>query len=166
MQMEDSGKRLTLGDKWSLFTGGGWKLNDKEMIIQIELFKKVEQVLGIPHINCRDTYGSTESTTPFTSCEGHYYHVPYTFVHPFVLDDDLEPKGFGEHGRFAFINTLHHVIPGYFITGDRVKLLENCPSCNRHGPVISPPVTRMPSVEDRGCYNVIRRLMAEEASKT
>ena len=133
-----------------------------EKISQEALYEKVEQVLGIPNENCRDIYALTECTPSFTACEGHYYHVPYTVVHPFVLDDSLEPRGFGESGQFAFIEVLSNAYPGYVITKDKLKLLESCPSCDRPGPVISPPITRMPGVEDRGCMYSVRRLMIEE----
>ena len=84
---------------------------------------------------------------------------------PLTLWKMGNPLNFEELGRFAFIDTLSHAYPAYIITGDRVKLLETCPFCDRSGPVISPPVTRMPGVEDRGCSNVMRRFMAEMAVK-
>jgi long-chain-fatty-acid---luciferin-component ligase len=124
--------------------------------------KKVEQVLGIPEENCRDVYGMSESVVPFVGCEGHYFHIMNTLVQPFVLDNELNPKGFGEYGRLAFLNALGYGYPCYIITGDRVKLLENCPACGRPGPVIEPPVTRIQGAEDRGCASVMRKLMTEE----
>jgi hypothetical protein len=163
-KMENLGIRLHM-QRWILHTGGGWKREDQEMIPQETLHKRVEQVLGIPERNCRDIYGFTECTACFTSCEGHYYHIPYTLVHPFVLDERLDPKGFEEYGQFAFIEVLSNVYPGYVITKDRVKLLKSCPSCGRPGPVISPPITRMPMVEDRGCMYAVRKLMIEEMTK-
>jgi hypothetical protein len=134
------------------------------MISQEALWQRVERVLGILMENCRDLYGMSESTVPFPSCEGHYYHIPPTIYHPFVLDEELEPMPMGKTGRFAFIDSLAHSYPGFIVTGDRVTMLKTCPSCDRKGPVIQPPVTRMPGVEDRGCANVIRRLMAEETA--
>jgi phenylacetate-coenzyme A ligase PaaK-like adenylate-forming protein len=163
--LENEGKTLNLGNKWRITTGGGWKKSADVKIRQEDLFNKVEQVLGIPSQNCRDLYGLSESSVPFPGCEGGYYHIPHTFLHPYVLDADLTPLGFEQHGRFAFIDTLANACPGFIITGDRVKLLETCPSCSRPGPVLVPPITRMPGVEDRGCANVVRNLMASEADQ-
>jgi hypothetical protein len=159
---EGLGKNFQLGEEWILQTGGGWKRSEHKKISMESFWQRVSQVLGIPTQNCRDLYGMSESTVPFPSCEGHYYHIPHTVLHPLALDSELESVGFGEYGRFAFIDTLAHGYPGYIITGDRVQLLESCPACDRAGPVINPPITRMPGVEDRGCANVVRELMAEE----
>lgn len=156
--MEDSGKRLKLGDRWIIQTGGGPSIPDA--------YDKVERVLGIPAENCRNIYGLSESTIAFPPCEGHYCHIAHTLLHPFALNDDLEPIGYGEFGRFGFIDPLPHGYPGYIITGDRIKLLERCPSCDTPGPVISPAITRAPGTEDRGCAATVRKLMIEEMTKT
>jgi hypothetical protein len=160
--VERSDQPFSLGDDWIISTGGGWKRSEQAMISQHELWQKVEQVLGIPPVNCQDVYGMSESCFAFPSCEGHYYHIPSTFIHPFVLNEDLEPVGFDQEGRFAFIDPLAHSYPGYIITGDQVTLLKECPVCDRTGPVIKPPITRLPGVEDKGCANVMRHLLDSE----
>ena len=79
-----------------------------------------------------------------------------------VLDEDLNQKGYNEYGRFAFIDPIPDSYPGFIITGDKVKLLEKCPVCNREGPVLDIEVTRLPGVEGRGCAAVMAELMQEE----
>jgi phenylacetate-coenzyme A ligase PaaK-like adenylate-forming protein len=160
-KMEEQGKNLTLGNRWAFYTGGGGWYG----ILQADLWKKVERVLGIPERNCRDIYGCTESIVAFPSCEGHYYHIASTLLQPFALDSNLEPVGFGEYGRFGLVEALAHAYPGCIITGDNVKILESCPSCDRPGPVISPPVARVAGVEDRGCAAMMKKLMSEEAER-
>lgn len=66
----------------------------------------------------------SERRAIFLPCQGQYKHVPYSIIHPFVLDDNLEPKSFNEYGRFAFIDTITHNYLGFIITEDRVKLHE------------------------------------------
>jgi len=156
--MEDSGKTLKLGDRWIVQTGGG------SLISPEALYERVERLLGVPSENCRDIYGLSETPVAFPSCEGHYYHIAHTLLHPFVLDDELEPMGYGEFGRFAFIDPSAHAYPGYIITGDRIKLLESCPSCDKPSPVISHSITRAPGAEDRGCAAMVTKLMTEVAS--
>jgi len=160
-EIEASGKDLRLGDAWTVGTGGGGWLG----ISQEDLYRRIERVLGIPDSNCRDIYGMAEKVFAFPSCEGHYYHIPYTVVQPFVLDDNLEPVGFGESGRWAFIDPVPIAYPGYIMSEDRVKLLENCPVCGRPGPVVSPPVSRMPGLEEGGCSAMMRKLMEQEVAK-
>ena len=133
------------------------------MISKETMYEKVERLLGVPDENFRDHYGMTENLVIYVECEGHYFHTGNTLLHPLVLDDEFVPVGYGEEGRFAFIEVLSHAIPGCMITGDKVKLLESCPSCDRPGPVISPSISRMPGAEDRGCAAMVRKLMEEEA---
>ena len=102
-----------------------------------------------------------DSTCP----EGHYYHVPYTWMKPLVLDKSLMPVGFGESGRFAFLDALAGSYPGFIITGDQVRMFEHCPVCDRPGPVLDQEVQRAPSVEMRGCAEEVRRILAQEFSE-
>jgi len=79
-----------------------------------------------------------------------------------VLDEEMEPLGFGETGRFAFLDPAGYGYPGFIITGDRVKLLEECPKCGKSGIVIESEVTRMKGAEGKGCGNLMRDLMAKK----
>jgi hypothetical protein len=162
-KIENMDKTFHLGDRWYVETAGGWKIGENMRISEEAFREKVERVLGVPDENIRDGYGMVECGVYFPSCEGHYKHVPYTVLEPFVLDSNLEPIGFGETGRFAFLDATTVTYPGFVITGDKVKLQANCPVCDRLGPVIEMDITRMAGVEDRGCANVMRILMEEEA---
>jgi long-chain-fatty-acid---luciferin-component ligase len=159
-EIEASGKDLRLGNAWTIGTGGGGWLGIK----QEDLFRRIESVLGIPNRNCRDVFGQTEKGV-LPSCEGHYFHIPYTLLQPFVLDQDLEPMGFDESGRWAFVDAISNSYPAFIFTDDKVKLMENCPVCGRPGPVISPQITRMPGLEDAGCSEMMRKLMSQEVAK-
>lgn len=160
-EIEASGKDLRIGDGWTVATGGGGWLG----MSQEELYARIERVLGIPSANCRDVYGMAEKVFAFPSCEGHYYHIPYSVIQPYVLDDNFEPVGYGEWGRWAFIDPVPVAYPGYVISEDKVKLLETCPVCGRLGPVVSPPVSRMPGLEEGGCSAMMRKLMDQEVAK-
>ena len=94
--------------------------------------------------------------------EGHYLHAPYTYYKPLVLDDDLTPIGYGEWGRFAFLDAIAQSYPGFIISGDRVRLLEHCPVCDRPGPVLEPEVERAKGEEVRGCAEEVRRVIAQD----
>jgi hypothetical protein len=66
---------------------------------------------------------------------------------------------------FAFIDPLPDSYPGFIITGDRVKILERCPKCQREGPVLDVEVTRMPGSEGRGCAAVMAELMQQDGEE-
>lgn len=159
-RMESEGITLKLSDS-QVLTGGGWKAEEDKRSPEEAFREKVEEILGIPHHNYHDVYAMSECSSVFMSCEGHYKHIP-PVIYPIVLDDDLKPLGYDESGRFAFIDPLPTSYPGFLITGDKVKLFEHCPVCDREGPVIDIEVTRMPGVEGRGCAAVMAELMKQE----
>jgi len=143
-----------------VLTGGGWKADEDKRTPEEVFRKKVQEVLGIPQDRYHDVYAMSECSSVFMSCEGHYKHIPPLLV-PFVLNEELDPVGYGKYGRFAFIDPLAEMYPGFIVTGDRVKLLEHCPACGRKGPVLDIEVTRVPGVEGRGCAAVMQELMKQ-----
>jgi len=146
-------------------TAGGWKTFGG-MAIPPDMFrKKIERIFGINQENCRDIYGMVESNALNISCEGHYKHIPTSIFYPMVLDEDSEPVGYGEFGRFAFLDPLANSYPGFIMTGDRVKILEHCPICNRPGPVIEGDVSRLGGVQDRGCGATLAKMFSKELEK-
>ena len=70
---------------------------------------------------------------------------------PLALDANLEPAGYDEWGRFAFLDATAYSYPGFVMTGDRVRIREHCPVCDRPGPVLEPEIERLSSEEMRGC---------------
>jgi acyl-protein synthetase LuxE len=97
--------------------------------------------------------------------EGHYLHAPYTYYKPLVLDDELIPMGYGERGRFAFLDALARSYPGFIMSGDRVRLLEHCPVCDRPGPVLEPEIQRAKGEEVRGCAEDLRMILARDLAR-
>jgi hypothetical protein len=153
-------RKVKLPDS-QVLTGGGWKAEEDKRAPEEIFRKKVEHILGIPQHRYHDVYAMSECSSIFLSCEGHYKHVPPTVI-PLVLDEELTSVGYNTYGRFAFIDPIPESYPGFIITGDKVKLIENCPACNREGPVLDIEVSRLPGVEGRGCAAVMAELMKEE----
>jgi hypothetical protein len=123
-------------------------------------------VFGIPETHCSDVYAMVEGNAMMMQCpEGHYLHVPYTYYKPLVLDDSLMPIGYGEWGRFAFLDASTQSYPGFIISGDRVRMLEHCPVCDRPGPVLEPEIERAKGEEVRGCAEELRRVLAEDLAR-
>jgi len=159
-KMKQEGKTVNL-ETSQVLTGGGWKADEDKRPPEEIFRKKVKETLGIPENNFHDVYAMSECSSVFLSCEKHYKHIPPVII-PFVLDEELEPVGYNQLGRFAFIDPLPTSYPGFIITGDQVKLLEHCPGCNRQGPVLDVEVNRLPGVEGRGCAAVMAELMQQE----
>ena len=159
-RMKAEGRTVKLPDS-QVLTGGGWKAEEDKRAPEEIFREKVEEVLGIPQDRYHDIYAMSECSSVFLSCEGHYKHVPPTII-PLVLDENLNQIGYDKFGRFAFIDPIPDSYPGFIITGDKVKLLEKCPVCDREGPVLDIEVTRLPGVEGRGCAAVMAELMESE----
>jgi Acyl-protein synthetase, LuxE len=161
--LDRMGKHYELGARGSLMTGGGWKTLGNQVISAEHFRQRVEDVFGIPETRCRDLYGMVEMNAMLSTCrEGHYYHIPYTWLKPFVLDHTLTPVGYGEWGRFAFLDALARSYPGFVMTGDQVRLLEHCPVCDRPGPALDRVIKRMPSEDMRGCAEELRRVFNQD----
>lgn len=160
--MEEEGITMNLGDTDSfIVTGGGWKIHTHSKVTEDEFARRIEKFFGIPQENYRDLYGMSEMNGAGLSCEKRYKHLT-DWIYPMVLDDDMVPVGFGESGRFAFLDPAGYGYPGFIMTGDRVTLLEECPECDKKGIVIKSEVTRMKGAEARGCGNLMRDLMVKE----
>jgi phenylacetate-coenzyme A ligase PaaK-like adenylate-forming protein len=162
-RLQHDGKSFDFGERGVVVTGGGWKMLEDKRTPHADFRKQIGDVLGIPETHCLDMYGMCEGNGFMVQCpEGHYLHAPYTYFTPLVLDDDLKPVGYGEWGRFAFLDAIAQSYPGFIITGDEVRMLEHCPVCDRPGPVLEPEVQRASGEETRGCAEELRRILAEE----
>ena len=160
-KMDDKGINLNLGDSNSIvITGGGWKIFENRKVPLSEFASNIEKSLGIDKKYYVDVYGMSEMNGLAISCEGGYKHI-HPWINPMVLDDTHGIKGYNEEGRFAFHDPVANSYPGYIITGDKVKLLEECPICNKSGPVLDSNISRMEGSEGKGCANLMRNLMAE-----
>jgi hypothetical protein len=164
--LERQGRCFEFGERGMVMTGGGWKVT-KETGISFTFRKRVEETLGIPETRCLDLYGMSEmNTMAFTCPEGHYFHLPYTWLKPMVFDKSLTPVSYGESGRFAFLDGLGGSFPGFILSGDEVRMHEHCPVCDRPGPVLEPEIKRAKGEEVRGCTAVLSRVLAEEGRKS
>jgi phenylacetate-coenzyme A ligase PaaK-like adenylate-forming protein len=158
-RMEKEGVRFHFEDGLSGY-GGGWKTLTGEIVSPKEFREKIKEYFGIPEENCRDIYGMSEGIMLNTDCEFHYKHIPY-FSQPYILDEEMNPLPYGEYGTFAFLDPLANSYPGFIITGDKVKLLEHCPECDRPGPVLAPEISRMEGTEPKGCAEVMEKALEE-----
>ena len=163
LYVKENNLTLEFGPHWLIELGGGWKLLHERPLSETELRTLVGQALDVPPGNIHDIYGSTECLGLCgLSCEGGYKHVPHAVLQPMVLNDQMEPLSEGIWGRFAFLNPLIRSYPGFIVTGDRVRMFQSCPACERTGPVLDSEVSRMPDAEDRGCANIVREIISEK----
>jgi long-chain-fatty-acid---luciferin-component ligase len=165
-KLKEEGRTFDFADRGAVGTGGGWKIQENTRMPLTSFRKQVEDILGIKHEHCLDIYGMVEGNSWLTQCpEGHYLHIPITYIHPLVLDKDFRPMGFNEVGRYAFLDGSTFSYPGFIISGDQVRMLEHCPVCDRPGPVLEPEVTRASGKEMRGCAEEIRKMISDDVKE-
>jgi len=162
-KLEAQGRRFDLEGLGGILTGGGWKIYENRRVTAGEFRRRVQEILGISEAFCLDIYGMVEGNGWMIQCpEGHYLHAPYSYYKPLVVDADLKPAGYGQWGRFAFLDGAAYSYPGFIVTGDRVRMLAHCPVCDRPGPVLEPEVTRIVGEEMRGCGEEVRRMLSSD----
>jgi hypothetical protein len=165
-KLEKEGQGFAFGERGGVATGGGWKAYEGVRVPVSDFRKQVEKVLGIPEKYCLDIYSMVEGNGWMVHCpEGHYLHLPYSYYTPLVLDAEYKPIGFGEWGRFAFLDATAISYPGFIMSGDTVRMLEHCPVCDRPGPVLEPEVKRASGEEIRGCAEELRRMLSADLGK-
>jgi hypothetical protein len=165
-KLEKEGQGFHFGERGGVGTGGGWKAYEGARVPVVDFRKQVEKFLGIPENFCLDIYGMVEGNGWMVHCpEGHYLHAPYSYYKPLVLDKEYKPVGYGEWGRFAFLDAAAFSYPGFISTGDKVRMLEHCPVCDRPGPVLEPEIKRAAGEEIRGCAEEVRRMLSADLGK-
>ncbi len=162
----EQGKTFDFSDRGAIITGGGWKAHESKRMPVEEFREQMKEVLGIRPKHCIDLYGMVEGNGWMVHCpEGHYLHIPHTYYHALVLDDEFKPIGYNKWGRLAFLDGSTSSYPGFIISGDKVRMLERCPVCNRPGPVLEPEVTRAQGKEMRGCAEEVRRMISRDVGE-
>ena len=119
-----------------VFLGGGWKGNADKAIDKLDLYKQVNEQLGIPDLRIRDGFGSVEHCIPYIECDFHQFHVP-VWSRVFIRDvKTLAPLPSGERGFLHFVSPYITSVPAASVLmGDLASLHEgsSCP-CNLETP--------------------------------
>lgn len=138
----------------SIIIGGGGK---KGAVMPDDYEDQVAAFFGVPK---RSTYGMSEMSGAFRSCEaGRFHALPHVVI--CLMDDAgervLDTRGVVT-GRFAFIDLVWEGRWGGLITGDRVTVDygDTCP-CGRPGPTVLPDILRYKDIGDDkiGCAGTI-----------
>lgn len=129
-QMKETGHRpLKLNPKSMTLLGGGWKGYADKQIKKSELYALVEEMLGIPEVNCRDGYGSTEHSVPYFECPHHRFHIP-VFSRMLIRDVvTLEPLPYGEAGFANFITPHLSSVPAVSVLMGDMAVLHPAEEC-------------------------------------
>jgi hypothetical protein len=141
-------------------TGGGWKTFSGEKIEQHALHEMVAEAFGMPVTSVVDAYSMAEIHGVVPRCEHGRYHVP-PMIEAMVVDEEMRQlSGKDVTGTFAFLDPFALSYPGFIVTGDRVRMVddETC-ACGVHGPAFL-EIGRASGREVKGCGGVMASIQA------
>jgi len=140
-------------------TGGGWKTFTGEKIEQHALHEMIAEAFGMPVTSVVDAYSMAEIHGVVPRCEHGRYHVP-PMIEAMVVDEDMrQVVGKDVTGTFAFLDPFALSYPGFIVTGDRVRMVDEACACGVHGPAFL-EIGRAPGREVKGCGGVMASIQA------
>lgn len=140
-------------------TGGGWKTFSGEKIEQHALHEMIAEAFGMPVTSVVDAYSMAEIHGVVPRCEHGRYHVP-PMIEAMVVDEEMrEMRGKDVTGTFAFLDPFALSYPGFIVTGDRVRMVDETCACGVHGPAFL-EIGRAPGREVKGCGGVMASIQA------
>jgi phenylacetate-coenzyme A ligase PaaK-like adenylate-forming protein len=121
---------LSLSPESFVFLGGGWKGHADKAIDKFDLYRAINEQLGIPDKRIRDGFGSIEHCIPYIECEAHQFHVP-TYSRVFIRDlKTLEPLGPGQKGFLHFVSPYITSVPAASIVMGDLASWHEAASCS------------------------------------
>ncbi len=151
--------RIPLAKGSFAMTGGGWKTFSGEKIEQKVMNEMISDAFGLPVEHVVDGYSMAEIHGVVPRCVHGRYHIP-PMIEWMIVDDELQPmQGKDLTGTFAFMDPFAISYPGFIVSGDRVRLVdEQCP-CGTHGPAFT-EIGRATGREVKGCGGVMAQIQA------
>jgi hypothetical protein len=142
-----------------VMTGGGWKTFSGEKIEQHVLNQMIGDAFGLPLANVIDGYSMAEIHGVVPRCEHGRYHLP-PMLETMVVDEEMRPvRGKDVTGSFAFLDPFAVSYPGFIVSGDRVRMVDEQCACGTFGPAFT-EIGRAPGREVKGCGGVMASIQA------
>ena len=153
------GGTIPLAQGSVVMTGGGWKTFSGEKIEPHVLNEMIGEAFAIPAANVIDGYSMAEIHGVVPRCEHGRYHVP-PMIEAMVVDEQMRPMaGKDLTGSFAFLDPFAVSYPGFIVTGDRVRMIDEECACGTFGPAFT-EIGRAPGREVKGCGGVMASIQA------
>ncbi|MBO4863973.1 MAG: hypothetical protein J5517_06390 [Eubacterium sp.] len=147
--MEEREIKLSLSDKSFVFTAGGWKNRNGDVMTRKSFSALIDVYLGVNESHLFDIFNQVESNTLLFECKCHNKHVPAGF-HVIVRDPvSFEKVEDGKEGVITFLDSSSNSYPAFVITDDIGYVTNGC-ECGYKGQVFH-YVRRVKTVETKGC---------------
>lgn len=133
-----------------IIAGGGWKNHLGTSMTHKTFARYMEDSIGLPFENVRDTFGMAEHGVPYCSCRAGHLHVP--IYGRLVARDPISMKnvGHGREGMLQLLTPYNSAQPSLSILSTDLAVLgRDCP-CGMPGDYIE-SVRRGGVRKSRGC---------------
>lgn len=128
-ELKQAGISVKLHPDSMVMLGGGWKQFYTEKVEKEDLYRLIEEILGIKESNCREFFGAVEHPMIYCDCKKHHFHVPaYSRV---VIRDvnTLEPVEHGKMGLLNLITPMLNSMPIVSVMTDDLAVLHDGATC-------------------------------------
>ena len=128
-EMKESGTRLKLPRGSKVLLAGGWKQFLAEKVDRDELYRMIEDTLGVPETGCREFFGAVEHPVVYCDCRNHHFHVPI-YGRVIIRDvDTLLPVENGKPGLVNLITPLVGSVPLVSVMTDDLAVMHDGKTC-------------------------------------
>lgn len=127
--LESRNIKMKLPAKSKVFLAGGWKQFFAEQVDKTELYRMIEERLGIPETGCKEFFGAVEHPVLYCDCKNHHFHVP---VYSRILIRDvktLRPVANGTVGLLSLITPLVGSVPLVHVITDDLAVMHSGKEC-------------------------------------
>ncbi len=127
--LKDEGVRLQLPAGSKVMFGGGWKQFYTQKVDKYEVYRLIEEVLGIPESGCVEFFGAVEHPILYCDCARHHFHVP-VYSRVIIRDvDTMEPVPYGVPGLVNLLTPVAKSMPILSVMTDDIGILHPPGSC-------------------------------------
>lgn len=143
--------------------GGGWKNHQGESMTHQGFARFLEEQIGLPAANVRDTFGMAEHGIPYAACKEGHHHMP-VFARLAVLDPlSLQPLPPGREGMLHLLTPYNTAQANLSVLAtDLAVLAEGCP-CGIRGPYIA-AIRRGGTRKHKGCAIAAQEILDRSRS--
>ena len=162
--LQKAGRSFSFGERGWVGTAGGWKAYEGTRIRLADFRRRVERVWASPKILPRTSAPWSKAMPPCSIARrGILCTFPIRSSSPWSWAATTGPCPLGEWGRFRLPGRRRERAARIHHFGDRVRMLERCPVCDRPGPVLRSGDPERAAGEDvRGCAEEVRRMLAAD----
>jgi Coenzyme F390 synthetase len=127
--LRESNIKLRLPKKSKVFLAGGWKQFFAQRVDKRELYRLIEDTLGIDEANCKEFFGAVEHPVLYCDCKNHHFHVP---VYSRVIIRDVNTFMPVENGKPGIVNLISPLVgsaPLVSIVTDDLAIMHGGEEC-------------------------------------